>query len=165
MTISPSNPPLDHSVSSPPTPPPSAPSQIINKPLRPRTAPPQPNVSHAPPNPSFLSEAFPSTTTTTANTETPIVIGAGTKRRHAMMVMLDSASSPISLARGGGPSSTASSPGGVNLPGAPTTSSLGRRRPRSSRNLMQHQNQNINVPPEAMDVEEDGRERKRVARR
>jgi len=85
-----------------------------------------------------------------------------------MMVMLDSSSSPMTLAHGSGPSSIASSPGGVNIQGMPTTSSLGRRRNRSSRTLNQNQNQNINViqvAPEAMDVEEDGRERKRVARR
>ena len=87
-----------------------------------------------------------------------------------MMVMLDSGSPPISLAHGSGPSSIASSPGGLSIPGGvlPTSSSLGRRRTRSNRNLNQHQNQNINLlqmAPEAMDVEEEGRDRKRVARR
>ena len=168
VTINPSRPPLEHSASSPPTSPLIVPSSISTKPLRPRTAPPQQNVSHAPFHPSRLSESIPANTNTAANVETPIVIGAGAKRRHAMMVMLDSGSSPITLAHGSGPSSIASSPGGVNIQGMPTTSSLGRRRNRSSRTLNQHQNQNINViqvTPEAMDVEEDGRERKRVARR
>jgi len=86
-----------------------------------------------------------------------------------MMMMLDSGPSSISIAPGGGSSSVVSS-------GTVTTSTMGapsgvvRRRTRSARNPGQHQvqNQNINViqiASEAMDVEEEGRERKRIARR
>jgi len=87
-----------------------------------------------------------------------------------VMMMLDSSSAPISI---GDPSSVVSSPGGSMNTGTymgSTGQNPGRRRTRSSRNLgqIQPQNQNINViqvSPEPMDVEEDGRERKRVTRR
>lgn len=85
-----------------------------------------------------------------------------------MMMMLDSNSPAISI---GGQSSNTSSPGGVvhNTPGTypgSTGSHTSKRRTRSSRNLTQLQPHNPNiVTPEDMDVEEDGRERKRVARR
>ncbi|KAJ8085628.1 hypothetical protein PM082_004446 [Marasmius tenuissimus] len=81
-------------------------------------------------------------------------VSAGSKRRHAVMMMLDSPSSV---------SSGSSAPSPVATPSAITT----RRRTRSSRgnNLSHVQNQNLNLTPEDMDVEEDGRERKRVARR
>jgi hypothetical protein len=87
-----------------------------------------------------------------------------------VMMMLDSSSTPISI----GDPSIVSSPGagsmnaGTYMGGA--GANIGKRRTRSSRNLsqIQTQNQNINVlqvSPEPMDVEEDGRERKRAARR
>ncbi|KAF9477416.1 hypothetical protein BDN70DRAFT_861837 [Pholiota conissans] len=101
--------------------------------------------------------------------ETPIVIGAGAKRRHAVMMMLDHNSPTISI---GGPSSAGSSPGGLGgtSGGGNTGSGLSKRRTRSSRNLHQLQphNSNISVVQKAaedMDIDEDGRERKRVARR
>ncbi|PPQ78567.1 hypothetical protein CVT25_011778 [Psilocybe cyanescens] len=124
---------------------------------------------------SHLSDPFHSSTASSVSAypETPIVIGAGTKRRHAVMRMLDS-SPPTTTISIGGPSSTVSSPGGIggnnmNYTGT-TASSLSKRRTRSSRNLTQLQPHNPNISviqmsPEAMDVEEDGRERKRVARR
>ncbi|KAH9476631.1 hypothetical protein JR316_0010544 [Psilocybe cubensis] len=137
--------------------------------------------SHSHSHLSHLSD--PSTTPSSVSTiqypETPIVnvIGAGAKRRHAVMRMLDANTNPptttISI---GGPSSTVSSPGGMMMGGnnnaytGSTASSLSRRRTRSSRNLTQLQPHNPNISviqmnPEAMDVEEDGRDRKRVARR
>ncbi|ESK85677.1 hypothetical protein Moror_9921 [Moniliophthora roreri MCA 2997] len=83
-------------------------------------------------------------------------VAAGTKRRHAVMMMLDS---PSSVSGGSSASSPASGP----------ASAAGfRRRTRSSRsngNHIQNQNLSLGHQPEAMDVEEDGRERKRVARR
>lgn len=87
-----------------------------------------------------------------------------------MMMMLDSGPSPISIAPGGGPSSVVSSPGGVASPTMGAPSSFPRRRMRSVRNLGPHQvqNQNINViqmASEAMDIEDEGRERKKIARR
>lgn len=66
---------------------------------------------------------------------------AGTKRRHAVMVA-DSAS-------------------GISQPPAGTS----RRRTRSHRPSTQNYDQNHAQGSDAMDVEEDGRERKRVARR
>ncbi|KAF4590452.1 hypothetical protein AB1N83_005132 [Pleurotus pulmonarius] len=78
---------------------------------------------------------------------------AGSKRRHAVMVMLDSAPSVANSA------STLAPPGGNH------SAIATRRRTRSARNLALHHNQNIMQPPEAMDVEEDGRDRKRVTRR
>ncbi|KAJ2936058.1 hypothetical protein H1R20_g1037, partial [Candolleomyces eurysporus] len=104
--------------------------------------------------------------------EPPMVIGTGGKRRHAVMMMMDStvptsvsASPALSIggAHGGAPGL------GLNATGSHTS----RRRTRSTRNLghaMQPSNQNFNIAAaqasaEAMEVEEDGRERKRVARR
>ncbi|KAG7443765.1 uncharacterized protein BT62DRAFT_1078253 [Guyanagaster necrorhizus] len=83
---------------------------------------------------------------------------AGAKRRHAVMMMLDSSSSPVSTA-----STTPSSNHGSGSGG-------NRRRTRSTRSTASHlQNQNVNsiqLSSEAMDIEDDnGRERKRVARR
>ncbi|KAM6493045.1 hypothetical protein JOM56_011179 [Amanita muscaria] len=96
-------------------------------------------------------------------------ISAGAKRRHAMMMMLDAASTPVSIDGSSGPPSPAihhvsnhlASSNGMQLaPG------LGRRRTRSSRISSQHQMQNQAINLDAMDVEEEnGRERKRVARR
>jgi len=102
--------------------------------------------------------------------ETPILIGTGVKRRHAVMMMLDSSSAPISIAD----TSVVSSPSAGSMNAGTymgsTGSNFGKRRTRSSRNFgqIQSQNQNINViqvSPEPMDVEEELRERKRVARR
>ncbi|TFK18331.1 hypothetical protein FA15DRAFT_709956 [Coprinopsis marcescibilis] len=113
---------------------------------------------HGPPSPQMQMQTF---------SEPPIVsINAGAKRRHAMMMMLESASSP-------GPSSSSpASHGGGFGNGVNGGSVPHRRRTRSTRNLAhgaQSQNQNVNTivqsPSEAMDVEEEGRERKRVARR
>jgi hypothetical protein len=87
-----------------------------------------------------------------------------------MMMMLDSGPSSISIAPGGGSSSVVSSAGAVTTSTMGAPSGVVRRRTRSARNAGQHQvqNQNINViqiASEAMDVEEEGRERKRIARR
>ncbi|KAF8809886.1 hypothetical protein BYT27DRAFT_7093182 [Phlegmacium glaucopus] len=121
---------------------------------------------------TFHAEPFPSSPSSGTFPDTPRLIGTGVKRRHAVMMMLDSSSAPISF---GDPSSVVSSPGGAGSMNAgaymgSTGPNLGKRRTRSSRNLnqIQSQNQNINViqvSPEPMDVEEDGRERKRAARR
>jgi len=123
------------------------------------------------PSSTFHAEHFPSSASSGTYPETPILIGAGAKRRHAVMMMLDSSSAPISI---GDPSSVVSSPGPGSMNAGTymgsTGTNIGKRRTRSSRNLgqIQSQNQNINViqvSPEPMDIEEDGRERKRVARR
>ena len=85
--------------------------------------------------------------------------------------MLDSSSAPISITD---PTSVASSPGAGSMNAGTymgsTGPNFGKRRTKSSRNFgqIQSQNQNINViqvSPEPMDVEEEVRERKRVARR
>ena len=102
-------------------------------------------------------------------------VGAGAKRRHAVMMMLDSASSPldVSISTDSSPGSASHSSTNANtgLGGVSATAS-GRRRTRSSRGTHGHHGhvQGIHVNGnqqglEAMDVEEDGRERKRVARR
>ncbi|KAF8890922.1 hypothetical protein BD779DRAFT_1515221 [Infundibulicybe gibba] len=107
---------------------------------RPDTSPLYPAVNYDDSNSTSHSpsHAFP---------EPPITIAAGAKRRHAMMMMLDSATPPVSI---GDPSASVGS-----MAGGP--------------NLQHSQNQNHNIiqaSSEAMDVEEDsGRERKRVARR
>ncbi|EAU87346.1 hypothetical protein CC1G_02105 [Coprinopsis cinerea okayama7 len=106
-------------------------------------------------SPSANSTPFP---------DAPLV---GAKRRHVMM-MMDSASPVVSAGSTvSSPSSNAGSLGSNPLNHSGSTFPH-RRRTRSSRNLAQAQNQNVNViptPSEAMDIEEDGRERKRVARR
>jgi len=119
----------------------------------------------------LLAEQFPSSTSSGTFSETPILIGTGAKRRHAVMMMLDSSSAPISITD---PTSVASSPGAGSMNAGTymgsTGSNFGKRRTRSSRNFgqIQSQNQNINViqvSPEPMDIEEELRERKRVTRR
>ncbi|KAI9457469.1 hypothetical protein BJY52DRAFT_1272668 [Lactarius psammicola] len=107
------------------------------------------------PDSPFTFTAFPPLPSSPAPTETtlsipiPLTVSAGAKRRHAMMVLTDEAASAPPGATGVGVGA------GV---GAGAGSS--RRRTRSTRGA--HQNQH---PQDAMDTEEDGRERKRVARR
>ncbi|KAF8716580.1 hypothetical protein AX14_009172 [Amanita brunnescens Koide BX004] len=96
-------------------------------------------------------------------------VSAGVKRRHAMMMMLDAAAPPVSM--GGGTSGPPSSGHHMsNLSavgnGLPLVPALGRRRARSSRVTSQQQQALNLLSAEAMDVEEEnGRDRKRVARR
>ena len=101
-------------------------------------------------------------------------VGAGAKRRHAVMMMLDSASPPLDVSI-----STDTSPGGASHSSTNSTAAFGgtgatpsgRRRTRSSRGSHTHgHGQGVHAngtqqTAEAMDIEEDGRERKRVARR
>lgn len=137
--------------------------------------PPNSSASQVPPF-NLISESHPPTSQPFP--DTPITIGAGAKRRHAMMMILDSGSTPVSIGGSSMPPPSPSGPGNINgvYSGSPNhTAGLGmnRRRTRSTRSLthqahQQPQNQNINmiqVASEAMDIEEDGRERKRVARR
>ena len=99
-------------------------------------------------------------------------ISAGAKRRHAVMMMLDSASPTVAIANplqsGTSHAHPPLSPCG-NVPGHHGTTGAGgiRRRTRSSRGAHQLPHHNVNQSVEVMDVEEDGggRERKRVARR
>ncbi|KAF9077409.1 hypothetical protein BDP27DRAFT_1413823 [Rhodocollybia butyracea] len=94
-------------------------------------------------------------------------VAAGAKRRHAVMMMLDpssTSSSPPSV--GSSTSTPGSSPALVH---GHVHNATSRRRTRSTRNSHQNQNLglnlNIGLASEAMDIEEDGRERKRVTRR
>jgi hypothetical protein len=101
--------------------------------------------------PSFTFTAFPPLPSSVAPTEAlaiplPLTVSAGAKRRHAMMVLADD-SAPAAV----GPAATATSGGSAGS---------SRRRTRSTRGA--HQNQHAQ---DAMEIEEDGRERKRVARR
>ena len=107
------------------------------------------------PDSPFTFTAFPPLPSSPAPTETtlaipiPLTVSAGAKRRHAMMVLTDDPASAPPGAAGVG--------AGVGVgPGAGSS----RRRTRSTRGV--HQNQHTQ---DAMDTEEDGRERKRVARR
>lgn len=107
------------------------------------------------PDSPFTFTAFPPLPSSPAPTETtlaipiPLTVSAGAKRRHAMMVLTDDPASAPPGAAGVG--------AGVGVgPGAGSS----RRRTRSTRGA--HQNQHTQ---DAMDTEEDGRERKRVARR
>lgn len=103
--------------------------------------------------PSFTFTAFPPLPSSTAPTDAlaiplplPLTVSAGSKRRHAMMVLADD-NAPAAV----GAAATATSGGGAGS---------SRRRTRSTRGA--HQNQHAQ---DAMEIEEDGRERKRVARR
>ncbi|KIM59519.1 hypothetical protein SCLCIDRAFT_1217643 [Scleroderma citrinum Foug A] len=99
-------------------------------------------------------------------------ITAGAKRRHAVMMMLDSSEAPstafvdVSQSPAGGPGSSAVS----QHVGAPSnTGASGRRRTRSGRYTASHHHHHHqgvqSGSVDSMDVEDDGRERKRVARR
>ncbi|KAF9552096.1 hypothetical protein CPC08DRAFT_738261 [Agrocybe pediades] len=160
-----------------PSPPPSTVSSRPNT-IRPTKSRPTPTrdsfrLTGMPPyppptgSPAYFTGTFDSTV---PFPETPVVVGS--KRRHAVMRMLDSVSPATAISIGGGASSTVSSPGGVGgSNNCNSGSSLSRRRTRSSRNLNQLQahNQSISVIQmdlDNMDTEEDeGRDRKRVARR
>jgi hypothetical protein len=112
-----------------------------------------------PPTPSTENGSL-SSDHLTSPSDTPFPVAAGAKRRHAMMMMLDSTS----------PTSVTALGSGVGLPSTTGTGSMpGRRRIRNSKaSSGALQNHALNITPqatEAMEVEEDGRERKRVARR
>lgn len=107
------------------------------------------------PDSPFTFTAFPPLPSSPAPSETtlsipiPLTVSAGAKRRHAMMVLTDDPASA--------PPGAAAIGAGLGVgPGAGSS----RRRTRSTRGA--HQNQHTQ---DAMDTEEDGRERKRVARR
>ncbi len=113
---------------------------------------------------SFAPEVVTPINSPTSFTEVPIIPAVGNKRRHAMMMMLDAATTPPTV----GNALTQSSTMGSSPASQPGHSNSGRRKTKNFRGQQQLQNQNINViqpPPEAMDIEEDSRERKRVARR
>lgn len=100
-------------------------------------------------------------TTATSVTGDPVFpdYTAGAKRRHAVMMMLDSTAAS---------GATESSSQGSSVPSTITsTSGNTRRRTRSSRTsvLGNSHTQTQNNLGDAMDVEDEGRERKRVARR
>ncbi|KAF8624310.1 hypothetical protein AX15_005940 [Amanita polypyramis BW_CC] len=97
-------------------------------------------------------------------------VSAGAKRRHAMMMMLDAASAPVSMAGSSPSPSPALHMSNLSVGnGLPSGPGLSRRRTRNRVNSQQQQlsNQTLNLlQVEAMDVEEDnGRDRKRIARR
>ncbi|KAI6011439.1 hypothetical protein EDC04DRAFT_2580488 [Pisolithus marmoratus] len=83
-------------------------------------------------------------------------IAAGTKRRHTVMMMLDSAAPPTVV----DVSSSSAAPNTVS-----STQGNPRRRTRSQRSAHHAQGQAHASSTDSMDVEEDGRERKRVTRR
>lgn len=148
-----------------PSPPPSASVRPIQRATRAR--PPSKADSTAPATPGFevIPDGLSAFPTPASFSDIPIPIAAGAKRRHAMMMMLDSASSPATSSSAPHSSSTMGN-GASGTPGALSS----RRRTRSSRNLALQQSHNQNLAliqsaSEAMDVEDDGRERKRVARR
>ncbi|EGO03143.1 hypothetical protein SERLA73DRAFT_176664 [Serpula lacrymans var. lacrymans S7.3] len=113
---------------------------------------------------AFKDTATPTSTIAgLADSDAPSVtdFSAGAKRRHAVMMMLDSA---------GGTAVENSSPGSSSMSQSTHTSSASgssRRRTRSTRNsaLGAHQGQVQSQVGDAMEVEDDGRERKRVTRR
>ncbi|KAE9391603.1 hypothetical protein BT96DRAFT_1023993 [Gymnopus androsaceus JB14] len=128
--------------------------------------PTSPSFSFAEPDlPSTMLMTPPlSVSTVSPFPDTVSAVAAGAKRRHAVMMMLDPTSSPSTVG-----SSTSTPSGSPALHGHGHHSTTSRRRTRSTRNNVQNQNQNLGLGLTAseamMDVEEDGRERKRVARR
>ncbi|KAG6817557.1 hypothetical protein H0H87_006934 [Tephrocybe sp. NHM501043] len=139
-----------------PSPPPPAALRPIQRPIRSRPA----GKSEVVPSTMDLSDA-------SSSADIPIPIVAGAKRRHAMMMMLDS--SPTAVSIDGSSVSHTPSMGGMTsvTGGSGSHAHTGRRRTRSSRHAVA-QNQNLGLsqtPADAMDIEEDGRERKRIARR
>jgi len=125
----------------------------------------QPAVQTLPfPTADLYSGPYTSPASSATLSESPIVINAGSKRRHAMMMMLDANSAPLPI--------SGDVPGSPVIPSGQTSPmfsgsnahSLNKRRSRNMRSLNPGQNQNM-TPTDAMDVEEEGRERKRVARR
>ncbi|KAG6334905.1 hypothetical protein ID866_4186 [Astraeus odoratus] len=83
-------------------------------------------------------------------------ISAGAKRRHTVMMMLDSTASPAVVDVPSGSSATSSLSSASGNP---------RRRTRSQRSVGHVQMQAQSLANDPMDIEDDGRERKRVARR
>ncbi|KAG6889442.1 hypothetical protein C0992_005162 [Termitomyces sp. T32_za158] len=158
-----------------PSPPPSSTLRPIQRPLRPR-APLAIGKGDLMPGSTDPGSSFPLTS------DIPIPIAAGAKRRHAMMMMLDAAAPSIDGSTVHMHMHSPQTQGAISPVGGAAGSS--RRRTRTRQHQHQHQqNQNQNVGPngvtgnvngngsasqagqDAMDVEEDGRERKRVARR
>jgi hypothetical protein len=124
----------------------------------------RPNGSKAhsfPATPSETPHSLPSPPVVFASSEghPPITeLAAGAKRRHAVMMMLDSASASSPSLQGSAATATSQPGSSAAIPNSGTGHS--RRRTRSSRS-----GQNYNQG-DAMEVEEEGgRERKRVARR
>ncbi|OJA08712.1 hypothetical protein AZE42_08890 [Rhizopogon vesiculosus] len=109
--------------------------------------------------PSENTFRIPPVTTTTSVTGEPAFSDytAGAKRRHAVMMMLDSSTS----------GATESSSQGSSVSNITSASGNTRRRTRSSRtSTLNNNHQQIqNNLGDAMEVEDEGRERKRVARR
>ncbi|KAG5715608.1 hypothetical protein E4T56_gene8750 [Termitomyces sp. T112] len=165
-----SHPPISEPSS--PSPPPPAALRPIQRPIRPRgLTKPKPDLVPGSMDFDFLNDP--------GSSGTPIPLAAGAKRRHAVMMMLDAAPSSASVSIDGSPllphahahsSPTGCSAGAAAVGGGGAAGSS-RRRTRRQQNQHQHQNQNVgpNVTStalqDAMDVEEEGRERKRVARR
>ncbi|GLB45729.1 hypothetical protein LshimejAT787_2600620 [Lyophyllum shimeji] len=157
------------------SPPPAAALRPIQRPIRPRLSAKgegkgelaAPYTTPVAGSLDFIADGSPSSA---ALSDIPIPIAAGAKRRHAMMMMLDSSASPVTIDSASSPHASATG-GGISPVSANYVSGSvsSRRRTRSSRTASQQaQNQNISLTQtaaDAMDVEEDGRERKRVARR
>ncbi|KAF5378590.1 hypothetical protein D9615_007105 [Tricholomella constricta] len=160
-----------------PSPPPHATLRPIQRPIRSRPSG-KGELSTSYTNPvagglDFITDGLSSPPPSSASSsDISIPIAAGAKRRHAMMMMLDSSTPPVTIGSSSTPHSSATGVGNsVNSGNHGSGSLASRRRTRSSRNLalQQNQNQNLNLSQttsDAMDVEDDnGRERKRVARR
>lgn len=161
LPLTPNSPTQAHayapSTSSPPSPsPPTTPS--LHRPTHQLPKSSKARVAFPNASASDAHKLPPATIAVPATGEEAFGLGAGAKRRHAVMMMLDSAPSPLDI-------SADSSPGNAGTSMAIGSGSIshagGRRRTRSTRVHGHGQQQ----PAEAMDVEEDGRERKRVARR
>ncbi|KAF7982667.1 hypothetical protein HWV62_27129 [Athelia sp. TMB] len=160
LPLTPSSPTHAHayapSASSPPSPSPPATPSLTHRPI------------HQLPKPSKSRVTFPNTPTSDTHkfagtssvapvsTEDAFGSGVGAKRRHAVMMMLDSAQSPVDVSINSDSSPT--NPGSSMSIGSGSISHAGSRRRTRSTRTHGHGQQ----PSEAMDVEEDGRERKRT---
>lgn len=143
------------STSSPPSPSPPPTPLITHRPVHqlPKSSKSRvafPNIS------SDVHKLSPTASAVPATGEEALGLGAGAKRRHAVMMMLDSAAPPVDLSSISADTSSGNAGTSMAIGSGSISYTGGRRRTRSTR---------AQQSSEAMDVEEDGRERKRVARR
>ncbi|KAG6827254.1 hypothetical protein H0H92_012615 [Tricholoma furcatifolium] len=141
------------------------PSPSSSSPVQPRPT------SHHPQRPQRSARPSPSDIDSPEAPEIDfsIPIAAGAKRRHAMMMMLDTPhpSAPTAPFALDAPASGTAAAAVAVTCGAASGLGPSRRRTRSARQLQPTQtlNQAAAAELDPMEVEEDGRERKRVARR
>lgn len=148
------------STSSPSSPSPPTTPSITHRPVHQLPKSSKSRVAFPNASSSDLHRLPPAASAVPATGEEAFGLGAGAKRRHAVMMMLDSAAPPVDLSSISADTSSGNVGTSMTIGSGSISHAGGRRRTRSTRAYTHGQQ-----PSEAMDVEEDGRERKRVARR